>query len=323
MKLALLDLVAAQSPIECNIQPAIEGRVLHIDGDGLAYLAGGNERMSIPVSRGIVYAKVRKWKEQARATHAVMHLTASGTLKGDRVLVPTAKPYQAHRTGAKKPQNWQYLRDWFASMLDNPVPDFEVKAWADREADDAFGWASTSSNHQDVICTADKDMQMIPGWHLNWTTGSLFFVDKTTYRVKHEGKLYGYGWFHHQLLQGDTADGIRGIGCFGLAPRGCGTATAKKLLKHVDNALDGNRRVTELYKQAFPEDWAWELCTQASLLWIRRTRNAALWEFIPYLTRGLSSEDNWAMRVAMRDIIGHVNRRKEEAKCLQNLHTPD
>lgn len=321
MTVSLLDIankVASAEPVVPVAQPVVAGRRLFIDADMLAYFCSGNDDVPISTARRVLRGTINKFQERAAAESVVLGLTASGTLKGDRVLVPTAKPYQAHRAGTKRPKNWEALRDY---MLTGAAGTVAVAT--DREADDLAGWFSTQHGDNAVLCSRDKDFNMIPGWHLHWTTGNLFFVPKTAYLEEHEGKLYGYGWFHHQLLQGDTADGIRGIGCFGLAPRGCGTATASKLLKHVDNALDGNRRVTELYKQAFPEDWAWELCTQASLLWIRRTRNAALWEFIPYLTRGLSSEDNWAMRVAMRGIIGHVNRLKEEARCLQNLHTPD
>ena len=300
--------IASAEPVLPVQVPTVPGRAVHIDGDMLCYVAGGGEDMSVAVSRQIAHGLVAKFKEAAGAERAVLQMTASGSLKGLRVLVPTSQPYQAQRVGARRPRNWEYLRDYLSQYSGEA---FRVKLWEDREADDGFGYVSLS-RPDDVIVTKDKDMRMLPGWHMEWDSREMVHIPKDCYEVEHFGKVYGYKWFLLQMLQGDTADHIRGLGKCKAAPRGCGEATAKKLLRDTTCKAEGIARVVELYKAAFEERWANEFSEQAMLLWIRRGSQATLDEFRAY-TPMPTEEDRRELGQAVKAIKLRIREMQMEA----------
>lgn len=303
--------LAAAEPVVAVTPEIITGRAVHIDGDMLCYVAGGNEDTSVATSRRIVQNMVETFREQAQAERSVLQLTASGCLKGYRVLVPTSQPYQAQRKGSKRPKNWGYLRDWLSSY---DGPDFKVKVWDDREADDGFGYVS-ASRPNDVVCTNDKDMRMLSGWHLDWVTKELFKVPDDCYEMEQGGKLYGYKWFLQQMLQGDTADHIRGLGKCAAAPRGCGEATARKMLAGTACKAEGIEAVVGFYKGAFDDKWANEFAEQAMLLWIRRGKSALLDEFMAF-TPMPNEKAGEELRAAVRAIKLRVKEQLEQAASL-------
>ena len=141
----------------------VPGRRVHIDADMLAYQCGGNDETDVATSRRILKSKIDLFKDASGAEGVLLHLTASGSTKGDRAAIAYTKPYQGQRKG-HRPKNWQYLRDYMADGLAGPV-----KQWYDREADDGFGFISANCP-LDAIATRDKDMRMLPGRHLNWDT---------------------------------------------------------------------------------------------------------------------------------------------------------
>ena len=89
------------------------------------------------------------------------------------------------------------------------------------EADDLLGIRQTELNAgvediKPVICTIDKDLDMIPGWHYNWIKNKVYYV------TPEEG-LYN---FYIQLLTGDATDNIPGL-------YRVGKVTAAKILKGI------------------------------------------------------------------------------------------
>lgn len=150
--------VGAANAIEPQGVPVVKGRRVHIDADMLAYQCGGNDETDVATSRRILKSKIDLFKDAAGAESILLHMTASGSTKGDRAVIAYTKPYQGQRKG-RRPKNWQYLRDYMADGLAGPI-----KQWYDREADDGFGFISAQC-HGDVIATRDKDMRMLPGLH--------------------------------------------------------------------------------------------------------------------------------------------------------------
>lgn len=300
--------VAATAPLVIEPSTTVPGRVVHIDADMLCYVGGGKEGTTVATSRGIVNRMVQDFIDHASAESAVLHMTASGSLKGDRVLMPIG--YQNHRKSGRRPENWQYLRDWITGYEGT---NFKVKTWFDREADDGFGWVSTS-RPLDVICTNDKDMRMLPGLHLDWVTKQMVEVPKDCYELVANGKVYGYKWFLLQMLQGDTADGIRGIGKFSWAPRGVGDKTAEKFLKHTTTKEEGVQAVIELYECAFGDSWGYEFAQQAILLWIRRGKSALLDEFLAFTP--MTEKQRQHVVLGLVHIKDHVKQMKDEAAAL-------
>lgn len=311
MDLNLMNAVAASDPLVAVTPTVVAGRAVHVDADMLCYVAGGSEDTSVATSRRIVHSMVETFREQAQAERAVLQMTASGCLKGHRVLVPTSQPYQAQRKGSNRPKNWGYLREYLAHYSGSA---FSVKIWDDREADDGFGYVSVSRPN-DVICTNDKDMQMLDGWHLDWVTKELFEVPRDTYELVRGDKTYGYKWFLLQMLQGDSADHIRGLGKCAAAPRGCGNATAAKMLASTTCKAEGIDTVVGVYKGAFDGMWANEFAEQAMMLWIRRGKSALVDEFMAF-TPMPTEKDGEELRAAVRAIKLRIKESLDQAAAL-------
>lgn len=265
--------------IEPQGVPVVPGRRVHIDGDMLAYQCGGNDDTDVATSRRILKSKIDLFKDASGAEGVLLHLTASGSTKGDRAAIAYTKPYQGQRKG-HRPKNWQYLRDYMAEGLAGPV-----KQWFDREADDGFGFISMNCP-LDVIATRDKDMRMLPGWHLNWDTYELVKVEPDQFALEAGGKLYGHKWFWTQMLWGDAADNIPGLPKHPDFPRGVGEAAASKILAFAHDDDSAAHAVAQAYKAHYGNEWADRYVEQASLLWIRRTNQAPINEWMAYLPVG-------------------------------------
>lgn len=265
---------AAASAAEASPQvvapvAVVPGRVLHIDGDLLAYWASGNEDTDAGVARRVAADKVAAMAYHAGAEAVVLHLTSASSSKGDRFIISTVRPYQGNRKGASRPKNWAYLRSWMESYVG---PLMRVKLWFTREADDGMAYAACWSPEHSVIATKDKDMRMLPGWHMNWDTMALHYVPKGTFDLVHDGKQYGHKWFWLQMLHGDAADNIPGLPRLG--NKRCGPATAAALLEGStdnDHAFD---IVSDAYASCYAEDWQDAMLEQALLLWLRTDRDA-------------------------------------------------
>lgn len=265
--------------IEPQGVPVVPGRRVHIDADMLAYQCGGNEDTDVATSRRILKSKIDLFKDAAGAESILLHMTASGSTKGDRAAIAYTKPYQGQRK-RHRPKNWQYLRDYMAEGLAGPV-----KQWFDREADDGFGFISANCP-LDVIATGDKDIRMLPGWHLNWNTYDLIKVNADQFALEAGGKLYGHKWFWTQMLWGDAADNIPGLPKHPDFPRGVGEVAASQILAFAHDDESAAQAVAQAYKAHYGDEWADRYAEQASLLWLRRTQQAPINEWMAYLPVG-------------------------------------
>lgn len=268
----LADEAAAAAPMP---KPAeiVDGRVVHIDGDALCYWAAGKDDTPFGIARMVALGKITSITSLSGAEHTILHLTAQGSTKGDRRVVATIKPYQGNRSNSRRPRNWAPLRH---NLETTQYPDFITKVWATREADDAFAMYAHNDARNTVLVTQDKDMRMLPGWHMDWADYTMFYVAPGTYRAvnPHNGKVYGTAWFWLQLLQGDTADNIPGLPrYFGKL---CGEVTARQALEHTTTDLDAFDHIRDAYEAQYGDDWANRMVEQAVLLWLRRGKEAAL-----------------------------------------------
>lgn len=307
---ALTAAVAESAPVVAEVVPTVPGRTLHIDGDGLAYFAGGNEDMTTSTSRSILLGKVGNMKDACGAEKVVLHLTASGSTKGDRYAVAVTKPYQGNRTNSQRPKNWAYLRNF---MLESGHPDFTVKNWHDREADDGFGYIATARPN-DVVGTDDKDMRMLPGLHIQWRGHALVNVPQGCFELVVDDKTYGHKFFWWQMLRGDTADNIPGLPSHPNHKRGVGEAAATALLGEASNNQEAYEAVRAAYKAYAPGNWDRLLCEQASLLWMRRDRLAHLNDWLAYLGKEIAFED--FIHEAAKEQYDRVEALKKEAHAI-------
>lgn len=184
--------------------------------------------------------------EATKATEYRIYLTGENNF---RERVATILPYKGNRTG-EKPTHYQAIRDYLVKHHDAIVIN-------NMEADDAMGVAQCKEAGT-VICSKDKDMMMIPGWHYNWQTGLSHWVNE----------FQGAKAFYTQLLTGDKTDNIQGLD-------GIGDAKAAKILASASSPEEMYEAVEDAYLAHFPtledEKVRSILFENGRLLWIGRS----------------------------------------------------
>jgi DNA polymerase-1 len=288
-------------------------------------------------------ALIEKMRARSGAENTVVHMTTPGCHKGERYLIATVKPYQGQRSGSRRPKNHGYLQEWLMGYEGDA---FKVKNWKTREADDgiavcAYHAAKQAAPGYIVIATADKDMRMLPGLHIDWKTHKLVRVMPGDFEVYGEpegdkpAKLYGSKWFWMQMLMGDAADNIPGL------PKYCttdskgneclkpmGEKTAEKFLERVKCNAGAFAEVYGLYQEYYGGNWPGALvggpraaddafCEQAALLWMRTDNAASINNFATHTGPGCISEafpDE--LRVAAAMLVKRVEKLRNEANAL-------
>lgn len=193
----------------------LPGRVLHIDGDFLAYQVSADDSKSIDTMMHNHDVAVETLRLLAGAESTVSHLTASHGDKGGRYEQAIQKEYQGNRKGKDKPKHLHTVKSWMENKRG-------AINHADQEADDGLcqaNWNAVQAGTPElsVLVSKDKDLQMCQGFHLDWDEGTLEQVNGFGYivldRSKSSPKIVGKGpaFFWAQMLMGDTADDIKGL----------------------------------------------------------------------------------------------------------------
>lgn len=287
-----IEAAKAAEGIEIKKLPLVPGRRVHVDGDYLSYYTGSPD-MDPGIARVTTASLIQKMKDMSGSETAVVHLTASGSHKGERYLIASVKPYQSNRASDTKPKNWKYIREYLEGYNG---PDFQKKMWATREADDGIATVAqfaVDNGKLDAIATADKDMRMLPGIHVNWQDHGLFEVPGDAYNLiggKREKPLvYGTKWFWLQMLQGDPTDSIPGLEfVWEQVVKGkdermnrCGAACAERWLRNAENDAEALAVIRALYERTYriKKDAPDRIVEQMALLWLRRGRTAPVDDF--------------------------------------------
>ena len=217
---------------------------------GDQYYVEKGERLVEPVENALHNVKrlVDTALDNLGATEEDMTMYLSGS-ENFRNGVATIKPYKGNRDASHKPVHGPAIREYMKRHYTTLVSE-------DEEADDQVGYSHyrmwVQDPHSTVICTVDKDIDMIPGLHYN------FVKDETYYMNEHDADK----WFYLQLLMGDSTDNIPGLP--GVGPKG-----AAKMLAPYDNIMDWYDVAKEAYDNAYDDGLA-ALVENARLLWIRR-----------------------------------------------------
>lgn len=297
---AAIDAAAAAQPDPRSVLPeTVPERVVHVDGDYLAYFAAGGDDMEAGVARRVAADRIEAFREMSGSASATLHLTAAASTKGERFLIAQCKPYQGQRSGSK-PKNWQVLRDYLERA---EYVRFKRAMWHDREADDGMALAAYTSRDplfDTVIATRDKDMRMLPGIHIDWTDFTLTQVPKGAYEVigPYNGLVYGHKWFWLQMLQGDSADNIPGI------PK-IGEQKATDALAGTTCNEEAYGVVAQAYAYKFGPAAADVFVEQAALLWLRTTSNAPIADMLRVIPAKAS------IKAALDRIIHRVKEQRE------------
>jgi len=233
-----------------------------IDFDVLVYQAGfasdagakraGIEHETLSLCLSTLNHMIDGILYETQADSYVGYLTGAGNY---REVVSVTRPYKGNRTG-NKPHWYKEIKEYLVSHHGAIVVD-------GKEADDMLG--IDQSGEDTIICTIDKDLDMIKGWHYNWNKGSPYF------KTEEESIKF----FYTQLLTGDTVDNIQGI-------KGVGAKKAEKLLDGLTGELELCCAVGKAYAEAYdnPEEVMIEMAT---LLWImREDREDKIWQIPCY-----------------------------------------
>lgn len=202
---------------EWRYPEAVEGRVAHIDADFLAYQvsyekADGSDTKSLEDMHHNAELVVEHLKKMSGATQVHMHLTPSTSDKGGRYDVALQKEYQGNRADKEKPRYLHIMRDFLAKK-------WPGTQYTDCEADDGmssmqYKAIADGRRNLSIIVTKDKDLSMVPGLHVDWSTGEITDVEGfgSTW-LDAKGKLRGWGtkFFWAQMLIGDSADNTQGL----------------------------------------------------------------------------------------------------------------
>jgi hypothetical protein len=243
-----------------------------------------------PVENALHSAKIllNRCIKRTHADTYDVYLTGDTNFRDDLVTY-----YKANRDRSKKPFHYQAIKDYLITYHGAIVV-------SGQEADDAMAqdqWEDIVKSDGDdeecatAICTIDKDLDMIPGWHYNWRKDIVYW------KTFSEAIMFFYG----QLLTGDVVDNIKGV-------PGIGEKKAAKILAGASSELQLYRRVQETYVNYIQKTKP-ELATlavfkaantllqeNADLLWIRRVEGEA---WLPPTERIKNETDS--------DTTSHVN----------------
>lgn len=143
------------------------------------------------------------------------------------------------------------------------------------EADDLMAIEQTSRPNETIICTRDKDLRQVPGWHYGWEVhnqpsfgpelvtedGSVELVQtKSGKKLKGTGRMF----FLAQLLMGDPVDTVPGLG------NRTGDVKAFKILEGCSTYQEGLKAVYRAYKEVWGLLAYKEMLEQGRLLWMVR-----------------------------------------------------
>ena len=226
-----------------------------IDGDILVYSCGfasvaaakeqGIEAEPVEFCLNGVKETIRSLCEATEATEYVVFLTGK-----DNFRYKVSPDYKANRKDAAKPYHYDSIRKYIEQHHPCSVSMGE-------EADDELGRAQTLAEPATtVIISKDKDLDMIEGWHYNWSKNN---KDKGMYFTK---RIDALRLFYKQLITGDATDNIKGV------YKLFGRKATKGLLSPLDDITTEREMIRYVLNEAYNGDIEL-LDKQAKLLWIR------------------------------------------------------
>jgi len=188
-----------------------------------------------------------------------------------RIAMAVSKDYKGGRK-VDKPLHYNNIRAYLVGVYDAHVS-------IGLEADDEMSIEQTRRAElgDTIICTRDKDLRQVPGWHYGWECGKQGEFGPVQYdrlgtivldRSKSAPKIVGGGFkfFCSQLFTGDPVDTIGGLA-------GYGPVKVDGLLSSLTTTRELVDRVRQEYESVHGEHWKEKLREQSNLLWMVRERD--------------------------------------------------
>ena len=225
----------------------------------------------------IVNTMIKNIVVKSESTDYICYLSGKENFRND---VAKSKEYKGNRKDSVKPIHYKYIREYIEENHPTIISD-------NCEADDLcamrlfteFKKAQKSRLKSDcgaILCSIDKDLRNIPGYHYNITSRVIDWVSPKAAN-KH---------FAKQLLTGDATDNIPGISYFSGKKKKVGPKTAEKMLKEATKIPELYEKVCDVYEEFAGEDWELKLQEVGTLLWMQRSPeeqfDVKLWADLQY-----------------------------------------
>lgn len=164
----------------------------NIDSDIFRYSFGScktdeGHPLAWPLVATRLNAQIRNILDATGATSHTLYLTGPGNF---RERTATIRPYKGTRP-TEKPYWYEAIGNYLIKFRGAVVIE-------GMEADDAL---SINQTEKTVLCSIDKDLDMVPGSHYNWVRDKLYELSDTECSRN----------FYCQLLTGDSVDNIPGL----------------------------------------------------------------------------------------------------------------
>lgn len=190
----------------------------------------------------------------------ILFLTGEGNFRYE---IAKRHPYKARPSN--KPWHYYNIKAYLKSK-------YEVIESKGVEADDLMAVEQTKRPEETIICSRDKDLKSVPGWHYSWELGNQpqfgpERVDEFGWiRLSNDRKSIkgvGYLFFCSQCLTGDKVDTIPGL-------LQTGPVKAFQILEGSKTPNEALKRVYGAYKAVYGLSAYKELLEQGRLLWMTR-----------------------------------------------------
>lgn len=162
---------------------------------------------------------------------------------------------------------------------------YDVRLTEGLEADDLMAIEQCSRPGETIICTRDKDLRAVPGWHYGWELGnqpefgpelvdSLGWIKLSSDKKSIKGT--GLRFFYSQLITGDRTDSILGV-------EKAGPVKAMEVLAPACDERGLFESVRSLYISNYGERGEEYMLESGRLLWMTRELSPigspVLWQF--------------------------------------------
>jgi len=231
---------------------------LEASGKPEDYFIVEREKVYAPLDTSIMAAKaiMESILNTLGCSEYKLYIKGTGNFRYD---IATIKPYKGNRDPSARPKYiddvYKYLeRQWDAVKVDAMEVD-------DRLGIKQYTWFKMTyptygkDGQSTIICSIDKDLNMIPGWHYNFVTNERYWIDE----------LEAVRNFYRQCIQGDHTDNVPGLY----------NITGKRYTKELSKIFEGIKTTKEMDAFVLEQykGHEKELDEIKQLLWIKREEN--------------------------------------------------